>query len=1163
MVCYEIIGSFWVALKKKVRKLIREVRTRAGAFDKQLTIESLEPRRLLALSPISFSVDSGRIRIEGTEGADSVVVSAETTSIRVQVVSVGNNNPEDNGIFEEQFPIAEVTLISFAGGDGDDHFLNQTDVIARATGDEGNDLLIGGDADDLLRGGNGNDRLVGGGGDDELIGGDGVDVLSGGAGNDLLEGEAGADQLFGGQGVDHLVGGPGDDQLSGEEGADLLRGEDDDDVIVGGPDNDQLWGGAGNDILFGLEGNDELRGHVGNDHLYGGEGNDLLFGDDGNDLMSGGAGEDELDASYGNDILIGGDGQDILEGKEGDDLLIGGRTTYSDGSSEYVALMSVWSNLPSYDARVDVIQDQHFWAGLRSEDSVFDDLVVDSVFGGSGQDWFFLPGVMSIYNPLAESHSHSTSMPDHDAGHSHHHNHYIYDSPPAVEGFALIDSLDDFVDIRDDERIHSALPHPEDTIKRNEHLGLFELVRYDQVTHTAVSSGDWSDASTWQDGVVPNDGARVLIPYGVEVVVDSVIPTRLATVRVDGVLSFAADKNSELRVDTLIGSGPSEIRMGTQHHPIQEDVVAKILITDDGPIDRTWDPFGISRGVITHGAVTIYGAQVASQVALAAPVSAGATTLTLDSVAEGWKVGDQIVIASAIAGAEQNEVREILAINGTELLVAPLDYDHIPPQTGIEVHVANLTRNVVIESENLTTDRRGHVMFMHNRDIDIHHAGFYGLGRSDKSTPVNDSVVESDWTLQPGSGTNARGRYAVHFHRNGLVSDGHPAVIQGSVVNDSPGWGFVNHSSYVNIVDNVAFDVRGAAFVTEAGNEIGSFRDNIAIGSTGSGEESDSRVALSDFGHQGDGFWFQGGGIAVIGNIAAGNEGSGFIYFTIALEENGERPEFPVENLYDPSIAEGYDSISVKSVPVLLFDDNIAYASSIGLNIQHHLIAAPHEVRSILSDSTFWNNTTAVDLRYVHQTTLSNLTVIHALTEEVETGIRTNAQTKDTNYINLTVIGYEIGVAERGYGNTLFFGGYYENRSNIVFRAPRVDARTALITGPIVFAEAPEELLNGKNQSNVIMQPSITERQGSLLHVFLRDIVVLDYGAFSSQRVYSVNQLADFVPFPVSVADIPIQLVGLTNQQIKDQFGVTLGGEIVPQDAITDSLIGGLIEPAS
>ena len=82
------------------------------------------------------------------------------------------------------------------------------------------------------------------------------------------------------------------------------------------------------------------------------------------------------------------------------------------------------------------------------------------------------------------------------------------------------------------------------------------------------------------------------------------------------------------------------------------------------------------------------------------------------------------------------------------------------------------------------------------------------------------------------TGLNPRGRYAVHFHRAG---DTIPVSIDGSAVVDSPGWGIVNHSSNVNVTNNVVYNAVGAAYVTEAGDEVGTFDHNIAIKALGSG----------------------------------------------------------------------------------------------------------------------------------------------------------------------------------------------------------------------------------------------------------------------------------------------------------------------------------------
>ena len=68
-------------------------------------------------------------------------------------------------------------------------------------GENGNDLLKGGDDIDKLYGGKNNDRLYGENGNDLLKGGDGIDKLYGGKNNDKLYGDNGNDLLKGGDGM--------------------------------------------------------------------------------------------------------------------------------------------------------------------------------------------------------------------------------------------------------------------------------------------------------------------------------------------------------------------------------------------------------------------------------------------------------------------------------------------------------------------------------------------------------------------------------------------------------------------------------------------------------------------------------------------------------------------------------------------------------------------------------------------------------------------------------------------------------------------------------------------------------------------------------------------------------------------------------------------------
>ena len=76
----------------------------------------------------------------------------------------------------------------------------------------------------------------------------------------------------------------------------------------------------------------------------------------------------------------------------------------------------------------------------------------------------------------------------------------------------------------------------------------------------------------------------------------------------------------------------------------------------------------------------------------------------------------------------------------------------------------------------------------------------------------------------------------------------------------------------------------------------------------------------------------------------------------------------------------------------------------------------------------------------------------------------------------------------------------------------------------------------------------------------MNDQVILNFGPLQSQRVYYWRQQAQAIPFPEARPDIPPQYVGLTNQQLWNQFGKALSGAIAPADVYTLPYIqGGLI----
>ena len=166
----------------------------------QLGFEKLESRELLT----GISLVDGTLLISGRNVAERSVVTQNGATVTATLTGFAN----------ESFAADDVDLIRFVGRDGNDTFVNSTNIQSRAFGNAGNDRLFGGSNRDFIVGGNdndtidgrdGNDRISGSAGNDVLRGGGNRDVISGGAGNDTINGDLGFDIIHGNDGNDISV----------------------------------------------------------------------------------------------------------------------------------------------------------------------------------------------------------------------------------------------------------------------------------------------------------------------------------------------------------------------------------------------------------------------------------------------------------------------------------------------------------------------------------------------------------------------------------------------------------------------------------------------------------------------------------------------------------------------------------------------------------------------------------------------------------------------------------------------------------------------------------------------------------------------------------------------------------------------------------------------
>ncbi len=731
---------------------------------------------------------------------------------------------------------------------------------------------------------------------------------------------------------------------------------------------------------------------------------------------------------------------------------------------------------------------------------------------------------------------------------------------------------------------------------QDEHGALFDLVRYEDATHWAVQSGDWQHAATWEDEEIPGDDARIVIAEDVVVTLSTVNGPVYYTIRVDGKLTFATDRNTALKVDTLVVSPQGHLEIGNVSNPVSPDVVAKIVIADTGPIDLEWDPRELSRGLICHGRATIHGAVKTPHVDLAAHPHRKDKVLHLEHIPVDWVVGDMLILPGTHKSRDRDEILIITGFTSDGVEVSGIDdngqlesgwrglskYHSLPE--GLMPFVMNVSRNVVVESENVSHSdewginrRRGHVIFMHSgvSKTDTRYVGAYGLGRRDKRTRLESPEIDDHGHRLPETGHNTVGRYGWHFHRGGPTQPT-PAVVVGLAIVDSPGLGLVNHSSNVEVSDSGCYNAVGSCWFIEGGDETGFFDNVVSVRTVGSGEGIESRrgdkggpILETGFGHSGHGFWLQGGGVELRDVKVAGSGNAGIIFFTVPLDEDGIGVgRFAAELLDDPSIANGAETVPVGTVPLVL-EDAFVFGCRQGIETKFHQLQSKHNATSLIRNATTASTGTGLSIRYTNQLVVADSSFIgYERKPSRSRAMRRNEVTRNIHFDNLTIKWWGHGVDIPVKGDNRVTGGVYQNVRDINICTTKDDRRSVLLEGDISFPDLTDDQLTsyyrGKSENRryqVYLRTKFKPKMNDLTRIFMRDIIRLGTLKYEDMQLYYHAQAADFVPFPQdSAADyIPADIIDMTNAELWAEYGLSVGDAIAPEDAFVDPVIHALI----
>ncbi|HZL95657.1 MAG TPA: G8 domain-containing protein, partial [Vicinamibacterales bacterium] len=372
-------------------------------------------------------------------------------------------------------------------------------------------------------------------------------------------------------------------------------------------------------------------------------------------------------------------------------------------------------------------------------------------------------------------------------------------------------------------------------------VSVFTIVQAQSPAATAAKATKWSDPATWPDRKVPVAGDKVTIDAGKEVVLDVNTPA-LGGVTVNGKLSFANTADVELTTEWIMLHGELEIGTEKSPHTRKATITFTNNVKDEdisgvgGTTDR------VDRGImLMGGTLNLHGDRTNSWTKLASTAKAGSTSIEVLNAA-GWRVGDEIVLASTDYDPRQAERRTISAIRGNRItLDKPLEYMHFGKIT-FDVdergEVGLLTRNIRIQASADAEQSYlgGHIMAM----------------------PSSKMYVEGVELRRMGQNLTLA-RYPIHWH---LVGDAKGQYIKNAAIHDTYNRCVTVHgTNFLRVENNVTYNTVGHCFFMEDGIEHGNeFVRNLGIQTKCHTSKPCDPTNLAPFGTTGDGLNFKTAG---------------------------------------------------------------------------------------------------------------------------------------------------------------------------------------------------------------------------------------------------------------------------------------------------------------
>ncbi len=387
---------------------------------------------------------------------------------------------------------------------------------------------------------------------------------------------------------------------------------------------------------------------------------------------------------------------------------------------------------------------------------------------------------------------------------------------------------------------------------------------------------NWSNPDSWPNHKVPVAGDKPTIGRDKEVILD-VSPPALAGLSIDGKLTFSNDADLELTTEWIMLHG--ELAIGSEASPHTHK--ATITLTNTVKNEDVMAGMGDRGIMISGGTLNLHGDRTHTWTKLASTAKAGSTSIQVLDAA-GWRVGDEIVLASTDFDPRQAERRTISAISGNKIaLDKKLEYMHFGKIT-FDVdergEVGLLTRNIKIQASADAEESflGGHIMAM----------------------PSSHMYVEGVELQRMGQHMTLA-RYPIHWH---LVGDAQGQYIKNASIHDTYNRCVTVHgTNFLRVENNVTYNIVGHCFFLEDGIEHGNeFVRNLAIqikchptkecvpsNLAPNGEISENRQTIRQASMSGKdtllpsdntvaAYWITNPDNTFIDNVAAGSDENGF-----------------------------------------------------------------------------------------------------------------------------------------------------------------------------------------------------------------------------------------------------------------------------------------------